>query len=344
LNSEGISEWQKEYSCLCNIVDVVETSNGFTAAGTVDFIDESYIVMLRVNKGGDLVWSKKYRRNRFDTVHSLIRTRDGGYLIGAFIRPRSASRRDARMWLIKIGATGSIQWQRLYNVARPNSMAQLSNGDILVGTELFSVLKLTATGNFKWQKKYFVERCCDSGVMESYPDGGFALAGDSFLLNGSHRVVVIRADSSGEIIFSKSYNKQRLADFRSTSDGGFIILTGRSSPKLQISLVKLDALGNVQWRKISTEGELNIPGQIRQTADGGYVYLHPVEWIVKLDSLGNAPDLCRNIFTSIQSTAQNITVNNESRTPSVVPAHAVPVVENFTSEIVTPIRNSICGQ
>ncbi|HSE39725.1 MAG TPA: hypothetical protein VLH08_03085, partial [Acidobacteriota bacterium] len=220
---------------------------------------------------------------------------------------------------------------------------QLPNGDILVGTELLSVLKLTATGNFKWQKKYSGAGCCDSGSMQLVKDGGFALAGES-TVNTISNVVVAKCDSSGKIIFSKSYNNQILADFRSTADGGYILLTFRGSPKLQISLVKLDAFGNVQWRKISTEKELNIPRKIRQTTDSGYVYLNAVEWIVKLDPLGNAPDLCRNIFTSIQSTAQNITVNQESRTPSVVPAHAVPVNENFTSVKVAPIRNSICGQ
>ena len=345
LNSLGRAEWGKSYySCStgCGISAIVEShKNGYLAASTVDTLDESYILLLRIDAGGNLIWSKRYRRDRFDTVQSLIRTRDGGYLLGAF---SGASRRAGKAWLVKLGGSGAIQWQKTYNVARPNSIHQLKNGDYLVGTDQFSVLRLTRSGNVIFQKKFTGDGCCGEGVMRAVGENALVLAGNQ-VKNSVYSVVLLSVDSSGSILFSKTYANQRLKDLRLTSDGGYVILSRkiRFAALDKISITKIDQNGNVSWRRLSTSRDLSVPLTLLAAPDGGYIITSLDNFALKLDQFGNVPNACRNVLTSAATDVGNISMTAENRFPTVATTNAVPVIETNRTIDILPIVESICS-
>ena len=140
--------------------------------------------------------------------------------------------------------------------------------------------------------------------------------------------------------------KQEFRDLQPTSDGGFVLLTtalsSRGTP-IRISIVKLDSIGNVDWRKVSVVKELDTPRNILQTADGGYIVTSSSGWIIKLDSSGSVGSMCRNILTAAQTIVKDIRLTVERRSPTVVVTHATPVVEPLVSAPVTPIVEPFCA-
>jgi hypothetical protein len=341
LNALGEAEWQKSYDCRCSIEKIVETSDGYLAAAIVDFLDETYFTVLRIDSNGNLIWSKRYRRNRFDAIHSLIRTQDSGYLLGAS-SASLRSRKDAKAWLVKISGSGNIQWQKTYNVARPNSLHQFNNGDFLVGTEQFSVLRLTRSGSVRWQKKFSGAGCCSAGIMQVDGENGFVMAGNQST-NSIYSVLLLKVDSFGSIVFSKTYAKQQLEDFQQTSAGGYILLSTRLGYPLpqRMSISKIDSNGNVTWRRISKTNFLR-PKSILEASDGGYLATAADNFIFKFDSFGNIPNVCKNMFASAASIVENFTIKVEAHFPKVEHSQAVPVPEDAHDVDLTSIVESIC--
>ena len=84
-----------------------------------------------------------------------------------------------------------------------------------------------------------------------------------------------------------------------TSDGGLIVAGGTSSfgsGLYDVLVVKLDQAGNVQWQKTYGGTHHEWARSIKQTNDGGYIFVGPTVsfgaggwdvWVVKLDSNGN---------------------------------------------------------
>ena len=219
LDSLGNVQWQRVYTC-CGFFDpfglsgVVEVPGGYFAVGA-SFVEPSgsAILALRLDQKGEVIWSKRYRVEKYNSAGKVIRTRDGGYLVAGYTSPG----RDGRTLLLKLGGGGAIQWQKTYNVRPVTSLAQLSNGDFLFSTDYFSVLRLNSHGNVRWQRKYSGRGCCGRGVMSVSPNGEFFLAGHlSYEApDGKDSVLVLKADSSGNILASKRLTGRSYFDLRS---------------------------------------------------------------------------------------------------------------------------------
>ena len=343
LDALGSPKWQKLYDCMCTVKSLAPSpGGGYVAAAVADFVDESQIVVLRIGPGGALIWSRIYHRARFDLVETITPTRDGGYLLGGSSSNISS---QESMWLVKIGARGAIQWQKRYNVAIATSIQQLSNGDFLIGTRLFSVLRLTSTGLVKWQKKYRRRDCCDLGRMQAMEDGSFYLAGLA-RFNTKSSVAVVKADADGNPIYSRIYssaNPIELAGARLTSNDGLLVLTDVRFNKS--SLFQLDPAGNVQWRMIfvSQGGELSQPQVLQTAPDDGSLFAS-TNWIFKLDPLGNISGNCSFTESSVPTTVRSFPIKVEKRTPTVAITHAVPTTEPTRTTTLTPIVQPLCSQ
>lgn len=105
-----------------------------------------------------------------------------------------------------------------------------------------------------------------------------------------------------------------IQDLSETADGGYILAGGASSNNGDVSgnhsmpgaydawIVKIDAAGNIQWQKCFGGTLDEYAGSVRQTIDGGYIFVsntisndqqipfnHGLSdlWVVKLDPSGN---------------------------------------------------------
>ena len=212
------------------------------------------------------------------------------------------------------------------------------NGSIVVGTtsstdeyaqgnhggEDILVLKLNSQGSVEWYK-------CLGGSSNDYPtgvqqtfDGGYIISGAAYSndgdVSGNHGgydVWVIKLDSSGSIIWQKTYGGTKVdvptGGIALTKDSGYIVACQSNSFDGDVTekgngfddywIIKLDQAGSIIWQKKFGGSYEEFPTKIDQTFDGGYIiggYTNSTDgdisgnhggvddaWIIKIDSIGN---------------------------------------------------------
>jgi len=179
----------------------------------------------------------------------------------------------------------------------------------------------------EWQQNYGGEGDDKLSSMIKTSDGGFLLGGESGLSsglvsgnNGSRDYWIVKINEAGEVLWEQNYGGSRedvLNDLIETSDGGFL-LGGYSAsndgdvggnygwtevlPKRDYWVVKIDALGNMEWEQNYGGTEQDVLEAVLQTSDGGYLlggksesidenvggnYGDDDYWVVKIDESGN---------------------------------------------------------
>gem|GEM_PF-2125363 len=144
-------------------------------------------------------------------------------------------------------------------------------------------------------------------------DGGYIVTGRTALFAaGGSDIWVIKLDPEGNVEWEKTFGcmekdyraSQTPQTVQQTADGGYIVLghseqSSTSALCADLFAIKLDAAGNVEWKKafINANSHGANLGDIRQTADGGYIVASAMDvvteiieedlWIIKLDPEGS---------------------------------------------------------
>jgi uncharacterized delta-60 repeat protein len=192
-----------------------------------------------------------------------------------------------------------------------HSITQSSDGGYVVagytssfgaGSYDFYVVKLDSSGNIIWTKTIGGSGDDQAWSIIRSSDGNYVVAGWTNSFGSNYDFYVVKLDSSGNIIWTKtiggSGNDQAWSIIQS-SDGGYAV-AGRTSSfgagSWDFYVVKLDSSGNVVWTKtIGGIGD-DQAWSIIQSSDGGYVVVGWSDsfgaglrdfYVVKLDANGN---------------------------------------------------------
>ena len=314
LDANGNIQWQKTYGG--NGVDVArsiqQTSDGgFIVAGeTSSFATNTDVWILKLDANGNISWQKTYGGNEVDVAYSIQQTSDGGFIVAGETSSFGSGYKD--IWILKLNASGGIQWQKTY-------------GEDATDDSAYSVQQTS--------------------------DGGFIVAGETILTNVGE-FWVLKLDANGVIQWQKKYggtNADVANSIRQTSDGGYIVAGGTSSFTHffgDIWLLKLDSAGAIQWEKTYGGSVSNAANSIRQTSDGGYIAAGVTNsfgagtqdfWVLKMDGNGNIGSGCSVIGTSsatvsstgITAVDSSGTVNNTNATvtqTSVTPQDSTALI------------------
>ena len=221
--------------------------------------------LVKVSSAGAIQWERLMGGSGPDNGRCVQQTSDGGYiLLGVSSSNPSGEVTDARngdedLWVVKVNATGSIQWNQLLGGSSAEngySIQQTSDGGYILLGSSGSSQRGDVTGTTHGGFDFWVVKLNSSGVIQWQK-----------LLGGS-------LDDSGYAV-------------RQTSDGGFVLLGESKSSasgdvtgtnhgavnSIDIWVVKLNSSGAIQWQKL-LGGSMDESGRsIRQTVDGGYVLL-----------------------------------------------------------------------
>ena len=325
VDSVGDLQWQRSLggTRYDRAAAIQQTSDGgYIVAGITDSNDgdvsgnhstnqyDAWVVKL--NASGGIQWQKCLGGTNGDQAEDISQTTDGGYLLAGITMSLDGDASGGHGlqdgWLVKLGATGNIEWQKCLggtNGDWVNSVLQTSDGGyIATGTtqsndgDVFGghgdndawVVKLDATGNIQWQK------CLGgTGSEQAYStlqtsDGGYILVGtassNDWDVSGNHGsgdCWVVKLDGAGNMQWQKCLGGTD-ADFalavQQATDGGYLVAGQVGSSDGDASghhgmvdgwLVKLDDLGALEWQRCLGGSGLEALQDIEQITDGVYV-------------------------------------------------------------------------
>jgi len=351
LNQYGSPEWKKTYGGGQDDYahSVQQTSDGgyIVAGATQSFGSGGMdIWVLKLNSSGVIQWQNVYGGVSDERAYSIQQTSDGGYIVGGYTSSYGAG--DADFLLLKIDASGNIQWQRTYGGSTDDkaiSIKQTSDGGYIVagGTNSFGaggydfwILKVNISGDVQWQNTYGGGGYDYAYSIQQTSDGGYITAGytNSFGA-GSADFWVIKLDATGSIVWQKTYggsNEDEAYSIIETYDGSYIryIVAGRTASfgagSYDAWVLKLYDQGSIKWQKTyggnfsdtahfvspATDGYI-IAGRTSSFGAGGYDF-----WLSKMDTYGNVGAYCTVITdTNISDSFTNITPSGTSVSANV---------------------------
>jgi uncharacterized delta-60 repeat protein len=144
----------------------------------------------------------------------------------------------------------------------------------------FLVIKLNSAGATEWLKAYGTtshDAIVDHGRIQQTSDGGYILAGYTQTVGvGYSGCLVIKLNSTGAAQWARTFFTSGIENafsIQQTSDNGYIVAgyTGPLFTPDDFFVLKLSSAGALQWAKTYGGSGTDIPWDIQQTSDNGYI-------------------------------------------------------------------------
>lgn len=290
------------------------SDGGFIMCGMISDSSFSDACLVKLNSGGDTLWTKRYGGANYDWGTVVRETSDNGFIIFGGSQSFGSGFEDD-LYIIKTDMLGNVLWSTAYGDSHYESVfsAQQTTdggyvlaGNISVGAtgqKDVNIVKLDSVGTVIWTKII-------GGVNDEYAneiqqtfDGGYIIGGTTNSFGaGNKDALLIKLDSVGILQWTKTYGTVVLEEgntVQQTVDGGYI-LAGRinfGGPlNYNMLMVKTDALGSVTWSKKLGSSSKDLIKSIKQTYDNGYIISGSTlisssnsldMCLLKLDSVGN---------------------------------------------------------
>lgn len=314
-SAEPVAVWAKTYGGPLNDASnsISIARDGYVMAGYTESFGNgsSDVYVVKVDRNGNLVYNKTFGGPGDDSAYSISPTGDGGYIIGGYTFSFS---NDSQMYLIKIGANGTEEWEKTYGGVQNDygrSAIQTSDGGYAIlgysysfGEEGFADVFLVKTdreGNEQWNRTYGGKFSDEGRMLIQASDGGFTIIGYTKSIGqGLEDVYLIKTDGNGIEQWNRTYGGPQYDDgyaIQETEDGYAIAGTTKSfgKGKADVYLIKTDKNGTEQWNK--TYGGLEDDGgfSLVKAADGyliGATTYSPGDgeydaFVIKTDGRGN---------------------------------------------------------
>jgi hypothetical protein len=207
------------------------TDTGFIITGATGNFSTPYIGLIKTDKNGDTLWTKKYGNpNTTNIGYAVQQTFDGGYVV-AGISNTSIGPYD--IYLMKTNSTGDTLWTKSYGSPGNDyaySIKQTTDsGFIIAGSIDYNglgrsdafLIKTNAHGDTLWTKSYGGDSIEYANAVELTTDGGFIFIGytNSFGTNSyDFDIYLIKTDSIGDTLWTKTFG---------TTDYDYVILLNK---------------------------------------------------------------------------------------------------------------------
>lgn len=205
LDASGNIIYQKTHGANFNVVDFAETlDGGYTIGGSIPTSIAYCFYVIKANEFGVESFQRSYRGDFADFLTNVTATSDGGYIVSGFSNSNAANDKTEDSngaddyWILKIDATGNIEWQNTiggnngdacYTVIESSeggyfitgySDSDISGDKIEPAYEAdYWVIKLNSVGIIEWQNTIggsFSERIPKAFQAN---DGSYIIAGQS---------------------------------------------------------------------------------------------------------------------------------------------------------------------
>jgi hypothetical protein len=292
-DGNGEESWRHNFPLyMTNLYGTVvhQTSDGgYIIVGSVGGSWLWDVQVTKTNANGDLVWQKSFGKSDGpDHGSDILQTSDGGYIVLG--DTSSYGQGSADLWLIKLTADGTEQWNKTIGGAGfdepKNFVKAIDGGYIIVGqTDSVDsmgdvwVVKTNEACDVSWQKTFGETTLGEYGVCVKTESNGYIILGIQNDLNWTETLWLLHLDAQGTLTSDQHiYGNGTLHGtcMTKTTDGGYFITGTISDPISYISdvyLLKLDYQGATQWVKTLdiSNGFSDEANWGLQARDGGYI-------------------------------------------------------------------------
>ena len=297
-------------------------------------------LVFKTDSVGNFLWAKSLGGINNENAVKIIELSDHGY--GITGTTESYGSGNADIFFARMDVNGDTAFTRVYGTADNEickSMASTSDGgfiicgkssEIISGALVFKaiLLRIDSTGNLLWSKSYGDTLYQEAQSVAQTADGGFVVCGSrDFTSTGNYDILLFRTESSGNIIWSKTYggNKGEGSYTVNLNADGTTVLSGytnsmgyghRGDDSTNIFLMKTDANGDTIWTRTYGGDKQDEAFLSHKTLDGGYIISGFSDYhnadssqmlVIKTDSLGFSG--C-NEFTSHPFIVNDLLIEN----------------------------------
>jgi len=259
---------------------------GYIIVGYTDsYGNGDQVYLVKTNPFGDTLWTRTYGGPLGDLGASVQQTSDGGYIITGSTTSFGAGNWD--VYLIKTDSTGSTLWMKTYGKASGDdgrSVQQTSDGGYIIAGGTYSagsstqvyLIKTNSSGDIRWTQEYGGTSEDESYSVRQTSDGGYIIAGTTASFGGGFQVYLVKTDSTGDTLWTRSYGggaDDRGRSVQPTTDGGYIIagMTWSFGVGSDVYLIKTNTTGDTLWTRNYGGSGWECSNSCQQATDGGYI-------------------------------------------------------------------------
>ncbi|EDP72692.1 hypothetical protein FBALC1_16362 [Flavobacteriales bacterium ALC-1] len=315
-NAEDELQWQKTYGGSADERgrDIIQTQDGgyailgFSYSNDGDVTENAGLQdywLVKLDANGNISWQKSFGFQGADSGISVIQTNDQGYLISGILdvtasgglgnssRGTGTLHAGGDYWVLKLNATGDIQWSRYFGgnfTDTPQGIVETDDNAFIIaggsdsndtdisnniGSYDFWVIKVSTSGDLVWEKSFGGDQIDEARAIVKSSDGNFIIAGDTRSDNndisnniGAADLWLIKISTNGDLLWEKTIGGTSFDVARAivkTQGYGFLLAGSSRSDDIDVSenngqndawALKVDANGNLEWE--TTVGGSNI--------------------------------------------------------------------------------------
>ena len=272
---------------------------GYTASFDANGTD---VYMIKVDHEGNELWSKTLG-GPLDEMGGGRQVPDGGFILGGNIvdpndivaDPGAAGYAGyagrSNIFVARTDANGAPLWTQTFggeqNVLAMTGLPSPDGGFVILATVVaypepgnhIYMLKVDENGQEVWSRTWEKDDASGYALVQT-SDGGYLITGP-YLPPGSEKedFLFIKTDAEGNEVWRSSFGAPEMIDYgvglAEAADGGYVAagewVKDYYSGDSDLSLVKVDAQGQLVWQeKIETNAH-HMLARILQHPDGGYV-------------------------------------------------------------------------
>jgi len=240
----------------------VDKEGSIIAGGTIEDTNDQELLVMKLDEGGTVQWSYKYKVGEMGILRSVGVDDNGNILVTGF------SPSTGGIILLKLNPYGNVIWSKKLSCG-PTGVFHATkvspNGEILLayvnGSDLVLV-KLRSSGSVSWAKIYRGVLLGDVSGIER-DKSGLIITGST--IDGD--VWVMETDSNGNLRWARVYstpNNDESIGAAASNNGIFIVASSYNSTAAETWVFETDAGGKVSMSTIYSQG---IPSSV--TGDYG---------------------------------------------------------------------------
>jgi hypothetical protein len=324
---EGQLQWNRTYPAqwIGNVSTTLD--GGYILRG---MSNDNDFWLMKTDADGQEQWNRTLNIINITFLMDIEETSDGGSIV-AGVEEILPQPEDPPWWdsrLIKVDARGNEQWNitlKKLQEFEVMSVQQTSDGGYILAGSIFSlasyilpgipimdygdsyiqIIKTDANGSQQWEKTFgwWGEREGAKSAIQTR-DGGYMIEGikvGRFYDGPGYNELLIKIDANGNEKWNRDFGKSWGPFFSAivqTSDGGYIFIcsTKYETDEIQDWLIKTDANGSLQWKRVLEGTKMDKPKlragySIKETSDHGYILAGSTEsygagnndaWLVRI--------------------------------------------------------------